>query len=101
LVFDDVKRNHLARRLERAIGQPHNPLVFLLVAQIAKANYPSGSDQPTILAPIIDQHEIASLTAAFLDHGVGTLGTLYMSIWGMSPRAYVAEQDQHLDDDSH
>ncbi|MGO9876598.1 MAG: hypothetical protein ACLPVY_22720 [Acidimicrobiia bacterium] len=100
-MFDDVKRNHLARRLQRTIGLPDNPLVRLLVAQIAKANYPTGSEEPKILAPVIDQPEISRLTTAFVDRGVGTLGTLYRSIWGMSPRAYVAQQDQHLDDESH
>jgi len=100
-VFDQVKQNRLARRLKRAIGLPDNPLVLLLIAQIAKANYPSGSGKPKILTPVIDQPEISRLTTAFLERGVGTLGTLYRSIWGMSPRAYVAQQDQQLDDESH
>lgn len=86
----------MSRRLDQAIRLPGNPLVLLLVAQIAKANYPNGSDEPQILAPVIDQSEISRLTTAFLDRGVGTLGTLYMSIWGMSPRAYIAQQDQDM-----
>ena len=98
-VFDHVKRNRLAARLRRTIGLPDNPLILLLVSQVAKANYPRSSDPPLILAPAVDQLEVARVTADFLERGVGTIGTLYRAIWGMSPRAYVAQLQENLGDE--
>ena len=95
-VFDRVKRNRLDRRLRRAIGLPDNPLILLLVSQVAKANYPRGADPPPILAPVIDQQAVARVTAAFLDRRVGTISTLYRAIWGIGPRAYVARLQPDL-----
>jgi len=93
-VFEHVKRKRLAARLRRAVGLPDNPLILLLVSQVAKANYPRGSTPPLILAPVVDQQEVARATADFLDRGEGTIGTLYRAIWGMSPRAYVAQLEE-------
>jgi hypothetical protein len=98
-VFDRAKRNRLAARLQRTIGLPDNPLILLLVSQVAKANYPDNADPPLILTPVIGRQEVARVTADFLERGVGTIGTLYRAIWGMSPRVYVAQLEANAGDE--
>ena len=91
-----MKRNRLAARLRRSIGLPDNPLILLLVSQVAKANYPKNADPPLTLAPVVDQREVVRVTTEFLERRVGTIGTLYRAIWGMSPRVYVAQLEARL-----
>ena len=95
VVFDRARRNHLDARLRRAVGLP-DPFVQFLVSQIAAANYPTRAEAPMILPPIIDRAAVARLTADFLDRGAGTIATLYRAIWGLSPRAYVAQVNPDL-----
>jgi len=93
-LFDNQKRKRLGTRLRRAVGLPDDPALVFLVAQIAKANYPKGSDPPRILVPVIDQPAIARLTADFIDRRVGTINSLFRAIWGMSPRVYLAQFEE-------
>jgi len=87
-------RNRLAARLQRAIGLRNDPLVVILITQIANANYPLRPDARSMLMPIIDRREIRRLTRAFLEHGCGTIDGLYHAIWGMSASDYVARLDE-------
>lgn len=87
-------RNRLAARLQRAVGIRNDPLLVVLVAELANANYPAGAHEPRTLKPIIEHSEIRRLTQAFLDNGAGTIGGLYHAIWGMSANDYVARLDE-------
>jgi hypothetical protein len=87
--FSDRSFDGLVARLSGRFGMTwdSDPGFVLLSWQIASANYPKSGRQPPAarVAPVIDLASIRKATSMFLDGGVGTLGGLTGTIWGLTP----------------
>ena len=90
MAFDNTAFKGLVGRLSRSIGSndPHNLAPAAVILSIASACYPKSKYAVPIQPPRIPTSEVWAATERFVDYRIGTVDSLFRSIWGVTVSEY-------------